>query len=370
MGDVSDTRKQILQNTLEDELKSHFRLVPQEKYEEVLEKVFEELEFEECNEDTCIMRIQEMLQVENVFHLQVIGEGKDTQLSLGWRTFDEKRKEEEFCERCGTRELREMIGGMVEKLVGEKNVEQVVSIRRNESYLKKKKEQELKKKKEQELKKKKEEELTERKRLYFKTRKLSIVGGWICTLSFDTYLVSEDDSSSTTLDTLNYYGGINLETKYYFSEKLSVSGDYCSGSATNIFTITKKDGESTNSDSHDGEVKVLSGRSELTSILLNYSWNFDSSSIYIGGGISYHSAKIEYLDYISSLNHSLHYNSLDPSLIIGYEYIFFIQDKNLIIDIKMTRTISQKSLEITNSTKKYKTRGSNVLSLIRFGHSF
>ena len=35
MGDVSDTRKQILQNTLEDELKTHFRLVPQQKYEEV-----------------------------------------------------------------------------------------------------------------------------------------------------------------------------------------------------------------------------------------------------------------------------------------------------------------------------------------------
>ena len=50
MGDVSETRKQILQNTLEDDLKTHFRLVPQEKYQEVLEKVFEELEFEECNE--------------------------------------------------------------------------------------------------------------------------------------------------------------------------------------------------------------------------------------------------------------------------------------------------------------------------------
>ena len=48
MGDVSDTRKQILQNTLEDELKTHFRLVPQQKYEEVQEKVFEELEYEEC----------------------------------------------------------------------------------------------------------------------------------------------------------------------------------------------------------------------------------------------------------------------------------------------------------------------------------
>ena len=38
LGDVSEVRKQILQNTLEDELKTHFRLVPQEKYEEVLEK--------------------------------------------------------------------------------------------------------------------------------------------------------------------------------------------------------------------------------------------------------------------------------------------------------------------------------------------
>ena len=126
LGDVSEVRKQILQNTLEDELKSYFRLVPQEKYEEVLEQVFEELEYEECSEDQCIMRVQEMLQVENVFLLQVIGEGKDTQLSLGWRTLEEKRKEEEFCEGCGTGQLRKMIGGLVEKLVGGKRVEVVV----------------------------------------------------------------------------------------------------------------------------------------------------------------------------------------------------------------------------------------------------
>ena len=44
MGDVSDTRKQILQNTLEDELKTHFRLGPQQRFEEVQEQVFEELE--------------------------------------------------------------------------------------------------------------------------------------------------------------------------------------------------------------------------------------------------------------------------------------------------------------------------------------
>ena len=66
LGDVSEVRKQILHNTLTNELKKHFRIVPQEKYEQVLEQVFEELEYEECSEDTCIMRVQELLQVENV----------------------------------------------------------------------------------------------------------------------------------------------------------------------------------------------------------------------------------------------------------------------------------------------------------------
>ena len=101
LGEVSKVRKQILQNTLTDELKEHFRIVPQEKYEQVLEQVleqvFQELEYEECSEDVCIMRIQEFLQVENVFHLYVIGEGDDTQLSLSWRTLDEKRNETDIC---------------------------------------------------------------------------------------------------------------------------------------------------------------------------------------------------------------------------------------------------------------------------------
>ena len=35
LGEVSEVRKQILQNTLEDELKSHFRLISQERFEEV-----------------------------------------------------------------------------------------------------------------------------------------------------------------------------------------------------------------------------------------------------------------------------------------------------------------------------------------------
>ena len=93
MGAVTKSQKQILQNTLEDNLKSYFTLISQELFEQAQEKAFEELDYEECTEDQCIMLIQEMLQVENVFHLQVIREGQDTQLSLSWRTLDEKKKE-------------------------------------------------------------------------------------------------------------------------------------------------------------------------------------------------------------------------------------------------------------------------------------
>ena len=118
MGDVSDTRKHILENTLTNELKKHFRIVPQEKYEQVLEQVFEELEYEECSEDTCIMRVQEMLQVENVFNLQIIGEGKDSQLNLKWITLDEKRNETDVCLGCGTFQLNDKVRGLVKKLVG------------------------------------------------------------------------------------------------------------------------------------------------------------------------------------------------------------------------------------------------------------
>ena len=122
LGDVSETRQQILQNSLEDELKEHFTLISQERFEEAQEKAFEQLEYEECTEDQCIMLIQEMLQVENVFHLQVIGEGSNTQLSLSWRTLDENKKEEQFCENCETGKLRNLIRGLITELVGIKTI--------------------------------------------------------------------------------------------------------------------------------------------------------------------------------------------------------------------------------------------------------
>ena len=83
-----------------------------------LQETFPSPEYEECSEDTCIMRVQEMLQVENVFNLQIIGEGKDSQLNLKWITLDEKKNETDVCLGCGTFQLNDKVRGLVKKLVG------------------------------------------------------------------------------------------------------------------------------------------------------------------------------------------------------------------------------------------------------------
>ena len=128
LGDVSDTRKQILQNTLTQELSNHFQILSQDRFEQVQEQVFNELEYEECTEDQCIMRIQEILQIENTFHLEMISEEGDTQLNLKWINLDEKRNRENYCEGCKTKELRKRVVGLVEELVGGKTVELVVEV--------------------------------------------------------------------------------------------------------------------------------------------------------------------------------------------------------------------------------------------------
>ena len=112
LGDVSDTRKQILQNTLTQELSKYYQILPQDRFEQVQEQVFEELNYEECTEDQCIVRIQEILQIENLFHLQVIGEEGDTQLNLKWVNLDEKKNQTDYCEDCKTKELNQRVVGL------------------------------------------------------------------------------------------------------------------------------------------------------------------------------------------------------------------------------------------------------------------
>merc|ERR1711991_474991 len=115
LGEVSEIRKKILEKTLESSLDDHFAIVPKDLFEEAQGKAFEELDYEECTEEQCIVLIKEMLQVENSFQLVLMAEGSDTYLSLNWNNLERKRVEEDVRENCNTKNLRESINSLVQK---------------------------------------------------------------------------------------------------------------------------------------------------------------------------------------------------------------------------------------------------------------
>ena len=117
LGEVSEIRKKILEKTLESSLDDYFAIVPKDLFEEAQEKAFEELDYEECTEEQCIVLIKEMLQVENSFQLVLMAEGDDTYISLNWNDLVRKRVQEEICENCDTKKLRESISLLVTTLV-------------------------------------------------------------------------------------------------------------------------------------------------------------------------------------------------------------------------------------------------------------
>ncbi len=121
LGKISKVRKIILEKTLESKLDAYFAIVTKDMFDEAKEEAFQELEDDECTEDQCVMKIQEILQVENAFKMQLIMEGQDTQISITWNSQEEKRVEEDFCEGCKTKDLRKMISVLVEGLVGGNN---------------------------------------------------------------------------------------------------------------------------------------------------------------------------------------------------------------------------------------------------------
>ena len=119
LGVVSDIRKKILQNTLNEAVSEKFRVVPQERFEQAQERAFMELEYDQCTEDQCIMLIQEFLQVEHVFQLELVSEGPIVQLSLKLVTLDEKKTKTDICERCSTIELSNRVRILTKKILSE-----------------------------------------------------------------------------------------------------------------------------------------------------------------------------------------------------------------------------------------------------------
>ncbi len=67
LGEMSKARINILEKTLESKLDDYFAIVPKELFEEAQEQAFQEMGADECTENQCIRKIQELLQIENAF---------------------------------------------------------------------------------------------------------------------------------------------------------------------------------------------------------------------------------------------------------------------------------------------------------------
>ena len=106
----------IITNKFLDELSNDYDIVPQEEYEKAEEQAFQELEYEECTEEQCIRLIQEMLQVENMFKLELIREDSDTQVSLTLIDVDKKLVKSDFCENCKTSDLIKVVSKLYKDL--------------------------------------------------------------------------------------------------------------------------------------------------------------------------------------------------------------------------------------------------------------
>ena len=86
------------------------------------------MDFEECTEEQCIRKIQELLQVENAFQMLLISEDGDTQVSVTWNDQDQKRVEEDYCEGCKTKGLRKMVGELIVSMLGNLEKKEIVKI--------------------------------------------------------------------------------------------------------------------------------------------------------------------------------------------------------------------------------------------------
>ncbi|MGK5092177.1 PEGA domain-containing protein [Deltaproteobacteria bacterium TL4] len=118
-GSISEVPQGILFNTFQESLADRFNLVSEKQFEQAQDEAFKTLDAEECTEEQCIRRVQEILQVESLFRLQIIREGDDTQLTVTHIGLETKNVKTNYCQKCNTFQLNGKISELVAKVLGE-----------------------------------------------------------------------------------------------------------------------------------------------------------------------------------------------------------------------------------------------------------
>ena len=314
LGDVTETRRQIIQNTLIESLSSYYRLVPQDKLEEVQEKIFQEMDYEQCTEDQCIMMIQEALQVENLFVLQVIGEGQNTQMSLKWVGLDDKKVKTDVCKGCDTFELNERVEGLVKNLesviprgfvVAKRDDDEELRKQREEKLRKqreaeekrkredelRKQQEERRKKREKELSRQKQEEEGETQRIMnslYENRTFNLLGMYVSSV------ISVRDKPKKVSRYISYlsYDGFGIGLNYYLLDNYHLSTNISVGYLTRIVKTTPDNSTSysyleieNETDPSSVDFFDMSGENTFFNISFNRNWLYKKWNFWVGGGL-------------------------------------------------------------------------------------
>ena len=115
LGAVSEGERSILKNRLDNLLSRRYRIISEKQYLEAEEAAFQSLDASQCTEENCIRKIQELLQVESLFILQIIKEGGLVQLSLTRVGLDSRRTADATCSNCSLEGLLERLEALVDE---------------------------------------------------------------------------------------------------------------------------------------------------------------------------------------------------------------------------------------------------------------
>jgi len=80
---------------------------------------FEELDYDQCTEENCIRFIQDTLQVESFFSLQLVQQEKVIQLTFMMLELGRKVVKTEVCEDCSTLKLNGEVTKLMEMMYEE-----------------------------------------------------------------------------------------------------------------------------------------------------------------------------------------------------------------------------------------------------------
>ena len=126
LGDLNEVEKRIIFNSLQESLSKYYKLTSQRMYERAEEEAFQKMDIDECTEDQCIAIIQELLQVENFFNIEILKTNNFSQIKLTKTDIDSNRVVRTISfSNCGVQEINENIEELVESISDDDSLEKV-----------------------------------------------------------------------------------------------------------------------------------------------------------------------------------------------------------------------------------------------------